>query len=117
MDQGQWTRFTAKDGLRSDAVDTLAETPDGSIWLGYVEALGISRVTFQRGRPQVQHFSEKNGLKSNEIASLRTDRRGWVWASSNDGVDAFDGQKWHHYGQAQGLLWEDCVSRSLFADA
>ena len=116
MDQGQWTRFTAKDGLRSDAVDTLAETPDGSIWLGYVEALGISRVTFQRSRPQVQHFTEQNGLKSNEIASLRTDRRGWVWASSNDGVDAFDGQKWHHYGQAQGLLWEDCVSRSLFAD-
>jgi len=117
MDQGQWTRFTSKDGLRGDAVDTLAETPDGSIWLGYVEALGISRLTFQQGRPHVQHFSEKNGLKSNEIASLQTDTRGWVWATSNDGVDAFDGQKWHHYGQAQGLLWEDCVSRSLFPDA
>jgi len=117
MDQGQWTRFTSKDGLRADAVDTLAETPDGSIWMGYVEALGISRVTFQRGRPQVQHFTEKSGLKSNEIASLQADNRGWVWASSNDGVDAFDGHRWHHYGQAQGLLWEDCVSRSLFADA
>jgi signal transduction histidine kinase/ligand-binding sensor domain-containing protein/CheY-like chemotaxis protein len=116
MDRGQSTRFTAKDGLLSDSVDTLTETPDGSIWLGYAEARGISRLTFQQGRPQLQHFSEKNGLKSNEVASLQTDRRGWVWASLNDGVDAFDGQRWHHYGQAQGLLWEDCVSRALFAD-
>ena len=117
MHGGQWTRFSAKDGLRSDGVDNLTETPDGSIWLSYVQARGISRLTFQQGRLQVQHFSEKSGLKSDEIASLQTDRRGWVWASSNDGVDAFDGQRWHHYGQAQGLLWEDCVSRSLLADA
>jgi signal transduction histidine kinase/ligand-binding sensor domain-containing protein/CheY-like chemotaxis protein len=116
VDQGQCTRFTAKDGLLSDAVDTLTETPDGSIWVGYVEARGVSRVTFQAGRLQVQHFSEKTGLKSNEVAALQTDRRGWVWASLNDGVDAFDGERWHHYGQAQGLLWEDCVSRALFAD-
>jgi signal transduction histidine kinase/ligand-binding sensor domain-containing protein/CheY-like chemotaxis protein len=117
LDHGQWTRFTAKDGLRSDGVDSLTEAPDGSIWLAYVGALGISRVTFEQGRLRVQHFSEKNGLKSDEIASLQTDSRGWVWASSNDGVDAFDGERWHHYGQPQGLLWEDCVSRSLFADA
>ncbi|MBZ5596413.1 MAG: response regulator [Acidobacteriia bacterium] len=117
MDEGRCTRFSAKDGLRSDAVDTLTEAADGSIWLGYVEALGVSRFTIRQGRPQVQHFSEGKGLKSNEIASLQTDSRGWVWASSNDGVDAFDGQKWHHFGQAQGLLWEDSVSRSLFADS
>jgi len=117
MDRGQAVRFTTKDGLLSDSVDTLTETPDGSIWLGYAEARGISRLTFQQGRPQLQHFSEKNGLKSNEIAGLLTDRRGWVWASLNDGVDAFDGRRWRHYGQAQGLLWEDCVSHSLFADA
>jgi len=117
VDQGRHLRFTAKDGLRSDAVDSLTEAADGSIWLAYVEALGISRLTLQQGRPQLRHFSEGNGLKSNEIASLQTDSRGWVWASSNDGVDAFDGRKWHHYGQAQGLLWEDSVSRSLYADA
>ena len=116
MDHGQWTRFTTKDGLRRDGVDTLAEAPDGSIWIGYLEAAGISRLTFERGQPRWQHFSEKDGLKSDEIAALQTDTQGWVWASSNDGVDAFDGQRWRHYGQAQGLLWEDCVSRSLFAD-
>jgi signal transduction histidine kinase/streptogramin lyase len=117
MDNGQWTRFSAKDGLRSDRLDTLAETPDGSIWVSYADALGISRITFDRGRARVQHFSEHNGLKSDEIAALETDTRGWLWVSSNDGVDAFDGQSWRHFNQATGLLWDDCVGRSLFADS
>jgi streptogramin lyase len=31
MENGRWTRFTTSDGLRDDDLDTLAETPDGSI--------------------------------------------------------------------------------------
>jgi signal transduction histidine kinase/streptogramin lyase len=112
----RWARFTTRDGLRNDALDTLAETPDGSIWIGYLDAMGISRLTFDHGKLRVQHYSEKNGLKSDEVAALATDKRGWLWATSNDGVDSFDGQNWRHYSQAQGLLWDDCVSRALFAD-
>ena len=116
-DGGQWMRFTKKDGLRGNAVDTLVETPDGSIWLEYTDALGISRLTLNANKPRLEHFTETNGLNSDEIAGLQVDARGRVWASSNDGVDVFDGKTWLHYGQAQGLLWNDCVSRSMFADA
>jgi signal transduction histidine kinase/ligand-binding sensor domain-containing protein len=114
-DHDRWKRFTANDGLKRDALDTLAETPDGSIWIGYSDAIGISRLTFDGDRPRWQHFSEQNGLKSGEIASLVTDTRGWLWATSNDGVDMFDGQEWRHYSQTDGLLWDDCVSHALFA--
>ncbi len=116
MENGQWTRYSAKDGMASDAVDSVAETPDGSIWMSYTDSLGTSRLSFEHGAPRWQHFSERNGLKSDEIAAIAADTRGWLWASSNDGVDAYDGQKWRHFSQAQGLLWEDCVGRSLFAD-
>jgi signal transduction histidine kinase/streptogramin lyase len=116
-DRDQWKRFTTKDGLLQDALDTLAETPDGSIWIGYTNALGISRLTFKADQPHWQHFSESNGLKSDEIAALASDTRGWLWATSNDGVDAFDGGGWRHFSQADGLLWDDCVGHALFADA
>jgi signal transduction histidine kinase/streptogramin lyase/ActR/RegA family two-component response regulator len=116
-DGRQWMRFTKRDGLRGIAVDTLAETPDGRIWLEYTDALGISRLTLNGNKLRLEHFSETNGLNSDEIAALQVDVRGRVWASSNDGVDVFDGKTWQHYGQTQGLLWNDCVSRSLFADA
>jgi hypothetical protein len=67
-------------------------------------------------RFHLQHFAERNGLKSDEVAAVAADSRGWIWATSNDGVDAFDGESWHHYGQGEGLLWEDCAGRSMFAD-
>ncbi len=114
-DHDRWRRFTTKDGLKQDTLDNLAETPDGSIWLSYIEAIGISRLTFDGDRPRWQHFTEQNGLKSDEVASLVADARGWLWASSNDGVDMFDGQEWRHYSQAEGLLWDDCVGHALFA--
>jgi signal transduction histidine kinase/ligand-binding sensor domain-containing protein/CheY-like chemotaxis protein len=117
LDHGQAARFTTKDGLLSNSLDTLAETPDGSIWMDYNDVVGITHLSFDGDKTRVEHFSERNGLTADGIATLGTDSRGWLWAGTNEGVEAFDGRRWHHFGQAQGLLWEDCVSRSLFADA
>ncbi len=116
MENGQWTRYAAKDGMASDAVDSVAETLDGAIWISYTDSIGISRLRFEHGVPRWQHFSERNGLKSDEIAAIAADTQGWLWVASNDGVDAYDGQKFRHFSQGQGLLWDDCVGRSLFAD-
>src|SRR5262249_2064099 len=98
-----------------DALDTLAETPDGSLWISYSEAIGISRLTLDGDRPRWQHFTEQDRLKSDEVAALATDARGWLWATSNDGVDVFDGHEWRHFSQTDGLLWDDCVRHALFA--
>ena len=35
LSQGTWTRFTNRDGLKSDVVAHVAEDSDGSIWIGY----------------------------------------------------------------------------------
>jgi PAS domain S-box-containing protein len=116
MDHETWKRFNTKDGLLNNHLDSIAEAPDGSIWIAYGEAIGIVRLHYRAERLQLEHFSERNGLKSDSVAALATDRRGWLWAGSNEGVDVFNGKSWHHFGQAQGLLWDDCVGRSLFAD-
>ena len=114
-DHEKWMRFTTKDGLLNNHLDSITETPDGSIWIAYAEPAGIFRLNYSGERLQLEHFSERNGLRSDEVAALATDARGWLWASSNEGVDVFDGRRWRHFGQAQGLLWDDCVGRSLFA--
>ena len=116
LDRGQWSRFTTNDGLRSNHLETLVEAPDGSVWLNYTEALGVSRLSFVGERFRLLHFSVRNGLKSDEVAAIAIDTRGWFWTTSNDGADAFDGENWHHYGQAEGMLWDDCADRSLLAD-
>jgi len=117
LDRGRWSRFTTNDGLRNNRLRSLAEGPDGSIWIDYVESLGISKLDFAGDRFRLFHFSERNGLRSDDIAAMAADTRGWTWATSNNGVNTFDGESWHHYGQAQGLLWDDCAERSLLADS
>ena len=115
-DRGQWTRFSTQDGLRSNRLASLAEGPDGGIWINYPEMAGVSKLTVIGDRFRLQHFTERNGLTADDVAAITADSRGWIWATSNDGADAFDGESWHHYGQAEGLLWDDCADRSLFAD-
>ena len=115
-DGSQWKRFTTQEGLRTNLLANLAEGPDGSIWIAYSEARGVSRLTVVGDRFRLQHFTERNGLRANDVAAVATDSQGWIWAPSNEGVDAFDGENWHHYGQPEGLLWDDCAERSLFAD-
>ena len=116
LENGRWTRYTTKDGLRSNKVAFLAAGADGAIWVGYGTPLGASRLTFVDGQPHARHFSQGNGLKFNELSSIVVDAKGLTWVSGTEGVDAFDGHTWRHYGQAQGLVWDDCASHSLYAD-
>jgi signal transduction histidine kinase/CheY-like chemotaxis protein/streptogramin lyase len=115
LDHGRWERYTTRDGLRSDDLQLLATGPD-AVWIGYEHSLGATRLDFAGGHPRAQQFSEANGLESDELSSILVDAEQWTWVSSTDGLNAFDGHTWRHYGQAQGMLWNDCASRALYAD-
>lgn len=116
LENGHWLRYTTADGLLRNDLDLIAAGPDHTIWLGYGNAMGATRLDFAEGRPRALHFSDANGIKSNELSSIIVDAKGWVWVSSTDGMDAFDGHAWQHFGQTHGLLWNDCAHRALYAD-
>ena len=115
-DHGRWMRFTAADGLLNDNTDSLTITPDDGVWVGYLEALGASRLYWDGSHLTLEHFSVKNGLNSNEIVFMGVDRGGSVWYGTDNGVETLSEGKWHHYGQPDGLVWDDCNSRAFFAD-
>ena len=114
---GTWKRYTSRDGLKSDVVAHLAEDPDGSLWIGYYDAFGLSRSdlflrpdergTVQHGfRPALRqiHFP---GFRCSRMAVGRLDH----------GVDVFDRTRWRHYGRSDGLIWDDCNSNAFMAGA
>ena len=115
--EGRWTRFTTRHGLRSNYVGYLAEARDGALWLGYREAVGISRLVFQGDRLHVRHFSRADGLRSDQAIFLGVDARGWIWFGTDNGVDVYNGSAWRHYGRADGLIWDDCNGNAFFGDA
>jgi len=44
------------------------------------------------------------------------DRRGWVWFGTDRGVDVLRDGKWRHYGQQDGLIWDDCNTDAFYED-
>jgi signal transduction histidine kinase/ligand-binding sensor domain-containing protein/CheY-like chemotaxis protein len=108
LEAGRWTRLITSDGLLHNRVSQLAEARDGSLWVGYVEPLGVSQLVSDGGRRTWRHFSSKNGLRSDAVSFIGADLRGWTWVGTDQGVDVFDGRSWRHFDHTDGLVWDDC---------
>jgi diguanylate cyclase (GGDEF)-like protein len=46
------------------------------------------------GAPSFTNFSARDGLPDTVIVAIRTDREGFVWAASPEGVFRYDGHRW-----------------------
>ncbi|MGC2660156.1 MAG: two-component regulator propeller domain-containing protein [Bryobacteraceae bacterium] len=112
---GAWTRFTTSNGLLTNHISYLRQAKDGALWLTYREPVGVSRVSVQGDRLSVRHFSIQQGLRSDAAYSIGADSRNWIWVGTDSGVDRFDGALWKHYGQPDGLIWND-INNAFFAD-
>ncbi|MEO8097467.1 MAG: ATP-binding protein [Acidobacteriota bacterium] len=110
-----WRRFTKVDGLKDNMLAQVAADTDGSVWVGYREAFGVTHLSLPQGQPHVEHYTSVNGLKSDKSIFLGFDRQGRLWAGTDHGVDVFDRTRWHHYGRADGLIWDDTNSQAFLA--
>ncbi len=116
-DHGRWSRLTTRDGLRNNDVGPVAVATDGSIWVGYGDALGVSRLSLNGSTWRVEHTTAaEDGAPSNQALFLGTDSASSIWYGTDNGVHVLTAGKWRHYGQADGLVWDDCNSRAFFAD-
>ena len=116
LDHGHWRRFTTKEGLATNYLGYLAQGADNAIWVGYREPYGVSRLTITGDHIAVRTFTEKDGLGSDKAIFVGADRAGRIWYGSDRGVDAYDGKRWRHYDQQDGLIWNDCDAGSFLAD-
>jgi signal transduction histidine kinase/CheY-like chemotaxis protein/streptogramin lyase len=117
LEHGHWRRFTTKDGLASNYLGYITQASDGALWIGYREPYGVSKVTVDGDKLQVRTFTKKDGLGSDKALFVGVDRRDRVWYGSDSGVDVYDGARWRHYDQQDGLIWDDCDGNSFLADA
>src|SRR5579875_2573275 len=114
---GVWKSYGRKDGLRDGWIAVVTEAGDGSIWIGYGQALGVSRIVLSGSRLQLTHFDHQDGMWSDRAYSIGADPTGGVWVGTDRGVDVWYKNVWHHFGRADGLIWEDCDGNGIFADS
>ena len=115
-EHGVWRRFTKRDGLPTNLVGFISDAPDGSLWVGYRDLHGLSRINISGDRLTLKTYDHRSGLTSDQAIFVRVDRRGWVWFGTDRGVDVLREGKWKHYGQQDGLIWDDCNSEGFYED-
>jgi signal transduction histidine kinase/ligand-binding sensor domain-containing protein len=113
--------WTVRDGFFKGAVTSIAQTPDGYLWLGTEFGLlrfdGVRKVQFQL--PAGSH------LPSDDIRSLLVDRDGRLWIGTFKGLASWHDGKLSSYRELdgqdvaellqdrQGTVWAGTLSRPV----
>jgi ligand-binding sensor domain-containing protein/signal transduction histidine kinase len=107
---GRTDLYTKADGLRSNVLSAIAESADGSIWVGTNDGLNNIR----DGR--IKSFAANNGVSDAWIISLKSDSRNTLWIGTvGRGLYRLESGRFTHYSTAQGLP-DDSVN-SILEDA
>ncbi|MBI1764208.1 MAG: hypothetical protein HYR56_22515 [Acidobacteria bacterium] len=110
---GRYQQFIWNDqhGLPQNGISTVAQTPDGYLWLATAEGV----VRFDGVRFTAFDTANTPSLKSNNVAVLRVTRDGALWAGYGSGLTRYHQGEFTFYGAAQGLPNTPRVS-ALFED-
>jgi len=111
-----WGLLAVREGLQAPFVSTVTAALDGTVWVGYRDPANLSRVRKTGGSWRAETVMAPHEGSPDKILFLGTDTRGWIWAGTDHGVHVHDGAAWTHYTSHDGLIWDDCNSRSFFAD-
>ena len=91
---------------------TLHCPADGSVWLSGSQA-GTWRLTGSNSLLQATELKLPDTFRSFSILSLLTDRRGWIWMGTDQGMLVTNGHEWRHITQESGLIWNDSNQNTL----
>jgi len=87
IQNGRIARFTRAGGFSADAVNTIAETPDGVIWAGTEKGLEAFRDGAWR------NYGGQDGLPPGGVNTLAVDREGVLWIGSAAGLFYWSGAR------------------------
>ena len=102
------------DGLASDAVLTIFQDSQGSMWFGTIN--GVTRYDEDR----FQTFTTEDGLASDAVGLIFQDRQGALWFGSGSpglwsgGISKYDNGEFRTFTMENGL--EDNSIRDIFQD-
>jgi ligand-binding sensor domain-containing protein len=85
--------------LASGVVSALFASRDGSLWVGFSNYGGVSRI--RQGR--VTSYGERDGIGTGRVTAFMEDSEGGIWMANASGLAIFRGNRWERVGSHQGL--------------
>ncbi|WP_184408596.1 MULTISPECIES: ligand-binding sensor domain-containing diguanylate cyclase [unclassified Xanthomonas] len=111
----QWSRVPVRvNGAAADPwIGKFHIGDSGEVWMAFYRP-GLWHGTLQPDGLDLQIVKDE-ALRDVGVYLLRSDSVGRVWVGHARGVEVYDGERWAHLSQSQGLIWDD-VSESAFAE-
>jgi diguanylate cyclase (GGDEF)-like protein len=100
-----------EDGLPSNHVRALVEDPQGRIWVGTSNGLGLIE------NDRIQVFTRAQGLPRNFILSLALASDGQVWVGTSEGIARQRGSRFEDLSHLPGFVPQDVFSITVLDDA
>ncbi len=104
IDQYLIDQWEMTDGIPSNTVKAIAQTPDGYLWLGTSRGL----VRFDGVKFAILHFDQKEEINAQEIRSLKVDQQGTLWIGSSKNLTSYPYRtgKFKTFTKADGITPE-----------
>jgi len=100
VSQYSHTAWRNRDGFAKGIVNSIAQTPDGYLWLG--TEFGLLRFDGNKAVPWQP--PQGQGLASNYIRALLTDRNGTLWIGTDKGLASWMDGKLTYYPELADLI-------------
>lgn len=97
-DGDQWRRYRVPHHSPNSYVTTLAEEPDGTIWVG-----SAGEGLFQVRAGRLVAVNARNGIADNIITALDVDNEGNLWVSTESGLNRLQRKGVFVFSQNEGL--------------
>ncbi len=97
-----WQVYRSQNELLSAAVDGLALSDNGTLWVA-----GLGGVTLYRGGRRVGEFRPADGLPTVFVRTVARGPDGRMWVGTTLGVTRFDGKTWSLRHSRRWLLSDD----------
>jgi diguanylate cyclase (GGDEF)-like protein len=85
----------------------VAAVADGTLWVQSSLPYPVVHLAVDGDIAKVISDVDSTQIASDNTTFLETDRRGWIWVGSDDGVHVYNGKEWTLYTEEDGLLWDD----------
>ncbi len=114
--RGTWTHIALPDEAAGVEYPTIGAAPDGSLWMQAANPHPLVRLVVTGREARVAGFVKDDVIGSDDVAIIRFDSRGWLWVGTDIGLYVFDGARWVHCTQEDGLISDDLDTAAVFEE-
>jgi len=115
LSHATWTHIHLPASYHATFSAQIAVARDGTLWVSGTRPALIHLRIDGDAATELQSFNAPP-LHSNTVYMAAIDRRGWLWAGTDNGLDVDNGSGWRHITADDGLIWNDTDGGAFYED-